>query len=107
MYRFAERRQRAAAAVLCAALLFILTASSLFILLHAVHDCEGNHCPVCADMRQAAQQAETNAELLGSGVSPAAIQYFTPFFVLSEAVYWMTEGVPSMTLVMQKVRMDN
>lgn len=107
MYRFTVRRQCITAAALCAVLLFVLTASSLFILFHADHECAGHHCPVCADMRQAAQQAEENAGLLGSAPLPAAGLYFTAFFILLAEFCCQAEGVPSLTLVRQKVRMDN
>ena len=61
MRLFNDHHQKRATALLCMALLVIVSLSCTFILLENHHDCAGEDCPICL----AIQQAQSNLTCLG------------------------------------------
>lgn len=100
-----SRKQRSFAALLCAALIFVTLASSLFLIGSADHDCTGAACAVCANLKE----AEDNLKNLGTGTGDAEITAFLAgaVFALIAVLGMERDSVPVSTPVEQRVRLNN
>lgn len=96
------RWQRTAAFVFCATLIVVACFSMLLIAGRSEHDCVGTNCPVC----ECILQAERTLERLGTGDAVYAFAFLT-FFSVIVAMPLFTLCVPDVSLVNQKVRLNN
>lgn len=89
------------AAFLVAAVLFI---SGLFIITHAKHDCTGDNCPVCAEMRTCVIVIHVLSEALGAG----SVVIFAYFMALKPFISFMTGlCLRPVSLVSLKIRLND
>ena len=94
----AANKRRLSAAFICAALIAITLFSALFI----VNDCTGQDCPVCVCLHQ----AEQTLRQISAGPAEAAGE-FAVYFVLVTLSAYLSLSVPVVSLISQKVRMNN
>ena len=97
-----KKAQRILAGFTCAAFVIVAFFSLLFIAKEANHDCTGEDCPVCACIHQ----AEQTLKQIGTGSSETA-GAFAPQFPLVVAFLCLPLFVPVVSLISQKVRMNN
>ncbi len=99
---FAKTGIRIASGTIAVMVLFFVLISSLFITVHADHDCTGEDCPVCECMHQ----CENNIRMLGSGLT-ALEAVIIPVFELLLFISF-TACLPACdTPVSRKVRLNN
>ena len=91
-----KKAQRILAGFTCAAFVIVAFFSLLFI------DCTGADCPVCACIHR----AEQTLKQIGTGSSETA-GAFAPQFPLVVAFLCLPLFVPVVSLISQKVRMNN
>ena len=96
------RKQRFLAGFTCTAFVIVAFFSLLFIVNGTHHDCTGEDCPVCACIHQ----AEQTLKQIGAGSSETA-GAFAPQFPLFVAFLCLPLVVPVVSLISQKVRMNN
>ncbi len=96
------KRNRAAARLLSAVILFAVILSVLFIAEEAGHDCTGESCPICHEIRVCARMLN----LLGTAVAGAVILAGSRFIV-PVAVRRHPELSFFNTLIRQKVRLND
>ncbi len=88
---------------LVAALLGLFILSVAYIVKEADHDCQGEGCPVCETVLLCGE----NLQLLGTGVAhPDCVLRFFAGFAAEEARLFVG-AVLCLTLVAQKVRLNN
>ncbi|MCR4739541.1 MAG: hypothetical protein K5886_04680 [Lachnospiraceae bacterium] len=95
-------RIKVTAGIMTFIMLVLVLFSSLFIALHADHDCTGEDCPICACI----QQCENNIRGAGSDITAASavIMYvLAAFSLMSFAVSSFQPDTP----VSVKVRLNN
>ena len=95
----AANKRRLSAAFICAALIAITLFSALFIVKESRHDCTGQDCPVCVCLHQTLRQ-------ISAGPAEAAGE-FAIYFVLVTLSAYLSLSVPVVSLISQKVRMNN
>ena len=98
----AANKRRLSAAFICAALIAITLFSALFIVKESRHDCTGEDCPVCVCLHQ----AEQTLRQISAGPAEAAGE-FAIYFVLVTLSAYLSLSVPVVSLISQKVRMNN
>ena len=97
-----KKAQRILAGFTCAAFVIVAFFSLLFIAKEAHHDCTGEDCPVCACIHR----AEQTLKQIGTGSSETA-GAFAPQFPLVVAFLCLPLFAPVVSLISQKVRMNN
>jgi len=95
--------QKVTAVIISAVLFCLITAASVFIVLHADHDCTGEDCPVCDSIRQ----AESLFRMTGDGAAAADTGTVTVCPAAAGIVLSFLPLTVLLTLVRQKVRMNN
>ncbi|MGI6722349.1 MAG: hypothetical protein ACOX4I_07400 [Anaerovoracaceae bacterium] len=96
------KKQRILAGFISAAFVFVIFFSLLFIVEETHHDCPGEGCPICALIHQAEQALNQ----IGSG-DPGSTPASTVHFSLLMAPCCLFLLVPAVSLISQKVRMNN
>ncbi len=85
-------------------LVAVLSLSNLFVVTHAEHDCTGNGCEICYEIKGCIAAVQHMAEALGAG---ATYLLCICSFLLCTALFCAEEGCPTKTLVALKIRLDN
>ena len=93
---------RIAAILLAAAVLFVMLNSALFIAAEADHDCAGEHCRICFQLRVCHNALKT----LSLAASAAALAV-TLSYTLCCSVFACAAASPSNTLVSLKVKLTD
>lgn len=95
--------QKVIAFMISAVLFCLITAASVFIVLHAGHDCTGEDCPVCDGIRQ----AESVFRMTGDGDAGTVTGVVTVCPVVVSTVLLFLPLILLPTLVQQKVQLNN
>ena len=98
-----NKRQRTAALISCAAIMFVMLFSVLFIIGEVDHDCIGQDCPICAYIHE----AEQILNQLGNGAVSVAAVIIVPMLLLCLCIAVLIEAISNNTLVNQKVRLND
>lgn len=97
-----NQKQKIKAVLICSLIAAVMLLSSLYVLIHADHDCSGTDCTVCMNI----QQCENNIKMIFSGIAVGQIITSAAFvFVLIVLFYTVCAAVQ--TPVEQKVRMND
>ncbi|MBQ8133515.1 MAG: hypothetical protein IJ192_03770 [Clostridia bacterium] len=97
-----NQKQKIKAVLICLLIAAVMLLSSLYVLIHADHDCSGTDCTVCMNI----QQCENNIKMIFSGIAVGQIITSAAFvFVLIVLFYTVCASVQ--TPVDQKVRMND
>lgn len=99
--RKAANSGRIIAGIAAFALLFFVVLASFYIARETNHDCSGESCPICANVRQ----CEAVLHQTWKGAAIAAASYFVIFFFSPASAYRMI--LPHATLVSRKIRLNN
>lgn len=99
-----RKHERIFAFGLMICLVAVLSLSNLFIVSHAEHDCTGNGCEICYEIKDCIVVVQHMAEALGTG---AACLPCIWSFLLCMALICVKEGCLAETLVALKIRLDN
>ena len=102
MRLFNDHRQKRATALLCMALLVIVSLSCTFILLENHHNCAGEDCPICL----AIQQAQSNLTCLGLAENTSTANLPPPPRKQICAVAKRPLTLPTATLILLKVQQN-
>lgn len=86
-------------------LVAVLSLSNLFIVSHAEHDCTGNDCEICYEIKDCIAAVQHMAEALGTGA--ACLLLCICSFLLYMALICAKEACLAETLVALKIRLDN
>ncbi len=99
--RMRQRTRRILAAVGVALLLGFQILSTAYIIHEADHDCCGEECPVCVQLRQCV----ANFHLTGSGIEADTTAVPIPVFAADAAIPAEVQ-LPILSLVSQKVQFN-
>ncbi len=99
-----RKRKRVFAFGLMICLTAVLLLSTLFIVTHAEHDCIGNDCEICYEIKGCVAAVRHMSEALSGGTS---YLLYTWLFLLCPALISAKGGCPAETLVALKIRLDN
>ena len=95
-------KQRLFSSVLLIAALFIMIFSFSFLIHSAHHDCSGENCPVCADIRSCEERLRQDKAIAEITIRPDTIKISLTNVVFHEPVYLMTD-----TPITGKVRLND
>lgn len=85
-------------------LVAVLSLSTLFITIHAEHDCTGEGCEICHEIEGCIAAVYRMAEAMG----PGAFSLFgASLFLFCLTLTWADEGRCPETLVALKIRLNN
>lgn len=88
--------------ILSVTLIFILSCSFIYIVKEANHDCDGDNCLICLNIRQ----CEENIRIKTGG----AINLFQLTAVMTALLFlpiFTENDIPKKTLIIQKVRLND
>ena len=96
------KKKRVFSMAVCILFLFVTFASLFYIVKEENHNCTGEDCPICANIRQAEQTLRN----LGTGtIAHAVLNPMPLMFIL--AIAGQASVVLNTSLVSQKVRLNN
>lgn len=82
----------------------VLVFSALFILTHAKHECTGDHCPVCAEIKLCVEMIHVLREAVRTGF----VVFFAYMILLKPIISYMTGPcLRPVSLVSLKIRLNN
>jgi len=96
------KKNRAVALFLSAAILLAVLLSVVYIAEEAGHDCTGETCPVCHELRICIRTLTLLGTAVAGAIFPGALR-----LVVSKSVRRHPEGVFLSTPVLQKVRLND
>ena len=95
-------KQRLIALIACLSVLFI-TAFMMFVVPHELeHDCCGEECPICACIHLVEQTVHSLSVTITSLIS-----MFSIIVLLYTCIAEFNSGMPSCSLIKEKVRLNN
>ena len=102
--QFSEKQRKMTAWAAALLIVVLVSLSSLFIVTHAEHDCKGEDCAVCAELKV----CEAAVRSLGKAVAVAAASVFLWKLTESLCLFYRTELLNDpVSLVSLKIRLNN